>query len=796
MRLRRAYATLVVRFHTMRALRACFIFFGVLVPSAVSQTEPAVKFQTTSDWGTGFVGQITISNPTSQRISGWVLDFDFDRAIDTVWDGTIVSRSAGHYTVKSAGWNDAIASGAAVSFGFAGSPGDVKQGPSNFRLSSASVVEPGPVPPQESVQITLTQTSRWVDGFSANLNIANTGSAALSSWTLRFRFDQTIDAMWNGTFTRAGDGYEVTGSGQTASIPAAGSVALGLTGTGTLTANSASECKLNDSPCALKIVLADSATPPPTSAIAIETVDDAAVATQFTIGQTTVRYGLSVNGQNDGRFSVATNNPAVLSASIGAGGSLELTGLAAGRASLRIIEQSTGAKRLVGVRIRNSDGSLPGMPKHLWVGSVSEDTASHLNFWQEFRGGVQNRRVDSRYIYLNGGPFQGWHTWSLTLGERATSYIRVSRTLGMIPFFVFYNIPADSESYETDLAHVNDPAYMAAYFKNLKLALDITVRESPDDPVGFILEPDFLGYLAQNANRPASAISAVTGAAYESGVLDPATDPIFPSTVEGLVRAINYTISKYAPKVVFGWQFNLWASPAGGWTTSVPNRGLMHKTDDGEYASGRDAIAAEAAAIARYYLAAGVASYGAGFVSIDKYGLDATGFQPSAVNDPAGSVWFWNNDHWRNYLTFVSALHQTTQLPVVLWQLPVGHINSSTALNPYSSSGRFPELTSFYQNYEDSSTTFFFGDTFTTAGARKEFFSKNASGDTGLSVAGDNVTWPSHVAEAAAAGVVGMMFGAGVGASTTNVGSPPTDGYLWIVKVQEYLANPVLLLGR
>jgi hypothetical protein len=330
----------------------------------------------------------------------------------------------------------------------------------------------------------------------------------------------------------------------------------------------------------------------------------------------------------------------------------------------------------------------------------------------------------------------------------------------------------------------------------LKLALDIIAKESPDDPVGFILEPDFLGYLAQNANKPANLITAATASAYEAGVLDASVDPLFPATVQGLVNAINYTISKYAPKAYFGWQVNLWASPPGGWTTTVPNRGLMHKTDDVDYPVGRDAIAAEGAAITRYYLDAGVASHGASFISIDKYGLDATGFQPSAANDPAASVWFWNNDHWRNYLTFVAALHRTSQLPVLLWQLPVGHINSSTALNPYSSTGKFPDLSHYYQSYEDSSTTFFFGDTFTTTGARKEFFSRNGSGDAGLAVSGDSITWSSHMAEAAAAGVAGMMFGAGVGASTTNLGTPPTDGYLWIVKAQEYLANPVFPPGK
>jgi hypothetical protein len=774
----------------MRVLGYYLLLFSVTASAALGQADPVMKFQATSDWGSGFVGQISISNPSSQAITGWLLEFDFDRSIDTIWDGTLVSHSGDHYKIKSAGWNDSIASGAAVSFGFGGSPGDIKQGPSNFRLSSAPPETTGPS--SDGVQITLTQTSRWAGGFSANLNVANAGAAPLSPWVLSFHFEQSIDAMWNGTFTRSGNDYQVTGSGQTASVPAAGSVLLGLTGSGTLTASDATDCKLNDTPCVLKIVLADSPTPPPASAIAIAPVDDAGTATQITIGQGTAHYALSLKGQTDPRFLVATNNPAVLSASIDGSGALELAGLAPGRASLRIIEQSTGATRLVGIRVLNIDGSLPGLPKHLWLGSVSEDTPAHLNFWQQFRSGAQNRRVDSRYIYLNGGPIQGWDTWSLSPGDREAGYIRISRTLGMIPFFVFYNIPSDNESYSIDVAHISDPAYMAAYFKNLKLALDIAVRESPDDPVGFILEPDFLGYLAQNANKPASGIPAATGAAYDSGVLDASTDPVFAPTVEGFVRAVNYTISKYAPKAVFGWQMNLWASPPGGWTTSVPNRGLMHKTDTGDYATGRDAVAAEAAAITRYYLAAGVASYGASFLSIDKYGLDATGFEPSAGNNPANSVWFWNNDHWRNYLSFVASIHQTSQLPVVLWQLPVGHINSSTALNPYSASGRFPDLNQYYQSYEDSSTTFFFGDMFTTTGARKEFFSRNASGDSGLTVSDDNITWSSHMTEAAAAGVMGMMFGAGVGASTTNVGDPPSDGFLWIVKAQEYLANPIL----
>jgi hypothetical protein len=442
--------------------------------------------------------------------------------------------------------------------------------------------------------------------------------------------------------------------------------------------------------------------------------------------------------------------------------------------------------------VKNADGTLPTMPKYLSVGSVSEDTTDDLSFWQSFQPGAQNKRVDVRYIYLNGGPYLGWDTWGNNPGDRATNYIRNSHMLGMVPYFVYYNIPDGGESYTTDSSHISDPAYMAAYFTQLKLALNIINQESPDDTVGMVLEPDFLGYLAQNSGLPASQIAAMTHAAYTSGVLTAGVDPAFPDTVAGLVQAINYTISKNCPQVYFGWQMNLWASPAGGWTTPVPGKGLMHLTEANGIARGRQLIAGEAAAIVHYYVAAGVMSSGAKFVSIDKYGLDATGFEASAQNDPADSYWFWNNDLWGNYLTFVNTMHTTTGLPVILWQLPVGHINNSQLADPYTG-GLFPTLIDSDRQLEDSAPTFFLGDTFQTSGARYTWFSANLAGDPKVTTVGANTTWGSHMADAAAAGVESVLFGAGVGASTSGVGAPPTDSYWWITAAQGYYNSVVPL---
>lgn len=656
---------------------------------------------------------------------------------------------------------------------------------------------PTPTPAPNGVVVTISQTSQWNGGFGANLEIAN-GGAPVNGWTLTFNFDQTIDSLWNGLLSRQGNVYSVRNESWNGGIPTGGKVMLGFNGSGTLAVTSATQCKFNGVPCTIQTVLGGGGNNgggggTQQGGIVIANVDTPAEAMQFTVNQGVSTFALSLRNQTqNGAFRVTTNNSTVVTARIVNNTSLEVTGLSAGRASLKIEETANNAVRFVGVRVRTSDGKLPGMPQYLSLATVSEDTDEHLSFLRSFEPGAKNKRVDARYIYLNGGPYNGWDTWSNVRGGRAINYIRESKKLGMIPFFVYYNIPDGGESYFTDLQHIQSATYMADYYKQLKFTLDILKTEAPDETVGFILEPDFLGYMAQN-DGPASTIMAVTSAAYTSGVLTRGVDPEFPNTVQGLVRSINYIISKYAPQAYFGWQMNLWASPPGGFTTPVPGNGIIHKTDTVGVATGRQLVYNEAKAITQYYLDAGIGSYGAKFVSIDKYGLDAASAEASAAQNPAASIWFWNNDHWGNYLAFVRAMRDTTNLPVILWQLPVGHINSSLATNPYSATGTFPDLPNNFRKSEDSAPVYFFGDRFTTTGARFTHFSANGGNDPKLRVSGNTITWGDHMSEAAAAGVIMAMFGAGVGASTTNIGGPPTDDYWWITKAQAYYLNPVVL---
>lgn len=526
------------------------------------------------------------------------------------------------------------------------------------------------------------------------------------------------------------------------------------------------------------------------SRIMIPTADASSQALQLTIAQGATLVDLAMLDQSAGQFEVAVNKHDVAAVAMVDGDTLRIMGLDAGRTSLRIRDVLTGESRYVGVRVRTASGELPGMPDYVAMGSVSEDSAADLDFWRDFGDGTTdtNKRMDVRYIYLNGGPENGWRTWQD--GQRVSSYVRESLKMGMVPYFVWYNIPDGGESYETNKQHIESQAYLEGYFRDLQYALDTVNTLAPDEPVGFVLEPDFLGYLMQIGRTPASQVTARTNAAYTSGVLNAATDPQFANNVQGLVSAINYTISKYAPKAEFGWQFNLWASP--GIHTQIPGVGLMHLTDTMGIEAGRAAIVAEAREIAHFYIDAGILTHGASFVSIDKYGLDALGYEGNA-NDPAGSRWFWNSDHWNNYLLFSRTLHEETALPVALWQMPVGHINGSQAANPYDPSGKFADLTNTPMRYEDSAGTFFLGDTFTATGARLDYFRTNASNDPKLTVVGNTITWGSHIEEARDAGITQILFGAGVGISTDGVGSPPTDGYWWITRVQDYFENPVPL---
>ena len=781
-------------FFRLTARVACGLGLLAAFQTAPVQAQSAAltaSFQVASSWDAGYSATVVVTNSGGNAVSGWTGSLGTAGTLSSVWG--VTATGSGPYTLTPASYNDPIPAHGQISFGYNGAgsaaaPTLSINGQSvTFGAAASPSPSPSPTPgpgptPAPAAgapgtpAISIQQNWNTGVGFTVSWAIYSGGQA--TNWTL----------LQDGNVYATGAAAAGNAGGQTGTVPV-----LDRPYSAHVYQIQVSN-GVGSTLSAATPYVADGASP-----ISLGTPDAAMQARQVTIPLgTPATFPLSLVTGGAGSYQLATNNATLISCAV-SGGTLTVIGLQPGRACLRVTDTASGAVRWLGVRVAKADGSLPGMPDYLALGSVSEDTAPDLAMWQQFGAGGLNRRLDARYIYLNGGPsnlYPSWRTWTAVDGFRATSYVRESLKLGMIPFFVWYNIDGPGDGYTTDTADAQNAAFMYGYYTDLKFFIDKVNAEAPDELVGVVIEPDFLGYIAQNGDSP-DTDAAATDQAYACGVLTPGVDPAFPNTITGYVQSVNYIIHKYLPNAYFGWETALWGHPAQGFTVASPGNGIIHLTDAAGVDAGRPEIQREAAATADYYIHAGVTSYGAGFISVDKYGLDAAAENASAAANPAGSTWFWSMTHWVNYLTFAQALGSETKLPVVLWQIPVGHINTSQFPDP--AGGLFPTLANDSTHYEDSAPTFFLGDTFDPgSAARLGYFGAGDGGsnprDT-AAVTGGTVTWPPAMSLTQSFGVECILFGAGVGDSTQGVGNPPTDGGWWVTKAQTYYDHTVPLVS-
>lgn len=93
----------------------------------------SVDYCVTGDWGSGFTGTITVTNNTEETIEDWVLEFDFDNEITSIWDGEITAHEGNHYIVRNARYNSSIEPRKNVCIGIMGS-GNGNEIPFNIQL--------------------------------------------------------------------------------------------------------------------------------------------------------------------------------------------------------------------------------------------------------------------------------------------------------------------------------------------------------------------------------------------------------------------------------------------------------------------------------------------------------------------------------------------------------------------------------------------------------------------------------------------------------------------------------------
>ncbi len=91
----------------------------------------------------------------------------------------------------------------------------------------------GPTPPAAPCSVAYRVDNSWSNGFTATVTVRNTGTAAVTGWTLGWSFpgDQRISTAWNATVVQSGRTVSARDAGWNATLAAGASASLGFQAT-------------------------------------------------------------------------------------------------------------------------------------------------------------------------------------------------------------------------------------------------------------------------------------------------------------------------------------------------------------------------------------------------------------------------------------------------------------------------------------------------------------------------------------------------------------------------------------
>lgn len=110
-------------------------------PSTESSKEPAqsaglpsgvtCEYSVVSDWGSGFQGQIVLSNKSSQSFTNWTLSFDYNSTISSLWGAELSGQTGTKVVITNPSWDTTLAAGKSITINFVANVGSDKNAPTN-----------------------------------------------------------------------------------------------------------------------------------------------------------------------------------------------------------------------------------------------------------------------------------------------------------------------------------------------------------------------------------------------------------------------------------------------------------------------------------------------------------------------------------------------------------------------------------------------------------------------------------------------------------------------------------------
>ncbi|HEY3872914.1 MAG TPA: cellulose binding domain-containing protein [Actinocrinis sp.] len=101
--------------------------------------------------------------------------------------------------------------------------------------SASPSSSPSSSPSAGGCTVTYSTTSQWTGGFTANVVVANSGTAPINGWTVGFTFagDQKVTNAWNAVVAQSGETVSAVNESYNSTISAGGNTSFGFQGTWT-----------------------------------------------------------------------------------------------------------------------------------------------------------------------------------------------------------------------------------------------------------------------------------------------------------------------------------------------------------------------------------------------------------------------------------------------------------------------------------------------------------------------------------------------------------------------------------
>lgn len=302
--------------------------------------------------------------------------------------------------------------------------------------------------------------------------------------------------------------------------------------------------------------------------------------------------------------------------------------------------------------------NVPGFPAFLSFGGCADLTPGNQADFAQARAsslfnyaGVDGAGDDNTYLTDDQSTTQ-----AIQLARNVEATLNNGQTV--LPVMISYTCNLSLGNTPGMLANADQHAHSFANFiLTLNLANGAIDADHPV-PAGFIVNPDFLG-ACQQAGFGASygmPVRAPLQTALDHWSVKAAIPATITEDIRGYVEAVNWLVRTVAPRVVFGWQINLWGVGYSEWIY-----------EDSDPATWAQQTAAYVQALEVYS-----GPNPPDFLAIDRYEADDF-TQRAYVNG-----YCYSPREWERFFDFCKAVSRALKVPVMPWQIPASRTPATT----------------------------------------------------------------------------------------------------------------------